>query len=148
MAAVTAVLSGSGGNVAWKMPAHCGPNPDVVETPRNWIPKNYELNKTGSYPPELVKQLFHAPDAEWQDAVENGACDASTWARYRVRCAKGADGRQVYKFPPGSLAGDAFPHFHSLVSPSFLCSCTLADRATALGGSHPVAATYHRPLGG
>ena len=32
--------------------------------------------------------------------------------------------------------------------PLLFCSCTQVDRATALGGSHLVAAIYHRPLSG
>jgi hypothetical protein len=101
--ALAVLLSESEVASGWKMPAHCGSNPDIVETRRNWIQGNYELNKTGSYPPELVKQLFHAPDTSWQDDVENGICDESTEAKYKIACGKNADGRQVFKFPPGSL---------------------------------------------
>ena len=61
--AVLAGAAGAGAGVVWKMPADCGPDLDVVPTPRNWIRDNYELNKSGSYPPELVARLFHAPDA-------------------------------------------------------------------------------------
>lgn len=87
---------------AWQMPAGCGPDPDIVETPRNWIEHNYELNKTDSYPAGTAARLFHAPDTLWQQAVEAGVCD-DTWARYKVVCREAGGGRRVLTFPPGSL---------------------------------------------
>jgi hypothetical protein len=96
-----AELSESDGG--WKMPADCGANLPTVLTPRNLIEGNRELDKSASYPPDVVKHLFRAPDHSWQAAVESGTCDSSALEKYKITCKKDADGRQVFKFPPGSM---------------------------------------------